>query len=291
MSIFEEISKKFYLPNAWNDWEEYREGLTDLIIGYGKKTDSRTLSIIGAGRCNDVDLRLLAEHFERIVLFDYDAESMEKAVKSYGSECRDRNQFEICVSSLTGIKREDLESFFEKVMIRTRGVGRTLTFNKLEKILSEEVEALKSMMTGSKGKLCSVLPEADIIVCNGVFSQLLSTISFFIRSVVASVPESLGTDGEAVVLRMEKKLHEINNEMIPDIISSIVYDSKNAAVFGNEYSESRPVEGAFQCIDAIRKSRWKTEELRGVWDFNRASNVRYEMLIQTITPQLSSLPD
>ena len=252
MSIFEEISKKFCLPNAWNDWENYRDSLTDLIIGYGRKTDSKTVSIIGAGRCNDVDLSRLTEHFE------------------------------IRVSSLTGLKKEDLENFFEKVMMRIRGLGDAFEFDKVETILSEEIEALKLVITESMGNLHRVLPKTDIMVCNGVFSQLLSTISFFLRSVIASVPESFGTDGGSVVKKMEKKLHEINNEMIPDIVSSVVGASKKAAVFGNEYNKDRPVEGAFQCIDAIRRLGRKTEDFTGVWDFNRAAGVRYEMLIQTV---------
>lgn len=282
MSIFEEISKKFCLPNAWNDWVNYRDSLTDLIIGYGKKTDSKTVSIIGAGRCNDVDLSRLTEHFEKIVLFDYDFDSMKEAIVSCGPEGRSRDRVEIRVSSLAGLKKEDLENFFEKVMMRIRGLGDAFEFDKVETILSEEIEALKLVITESMGNLHRVLPKTDIMVCNGVFSQLLSTISFFLRSVIASVPESFGTDGGSVVKKMEKKLHEINNEMIPDIVSSVVGASKKAAVFGNEYNKDRPVEGAFQCIDAIRRLGRKTEDFTGVWDFNRAAGVRYEMLIQTV---------
>ena len=282
MSIFEEISKKFYLPHAWNDWKEYRDGLTDLVIGCGEKTGSKTVSIIGAGRCNDLDLIRLTEHFDKIVLFDNDAVSMEEALSSYGDKNGCRNRVETCVSSLTGLGREELESFFEKVMMRTRVLGHAFTFDKLETILLDEMETMKLVIMGQKEKMSLVLHEADIIVCNGVLSQLLSMVSFFIRSVIASIPGSYGSDGGALVSKTEKKLHEINDEMIPDIVLNIVNASKKAAVFGNEYSGSQPVEGAFQGIESIKRSGWKKEELRRVWDFNRAQGIRYEMLIQTI---------
>lgn len=78
------------LPNAYKEWQGYRQKLTDFIEencvaeGGGKPV----LAIWGAGRSNDIDLARLAERF-KLVLIDRDAEGLVQACKTYGLEKTD----------------------------------------------------------------------------------------------------------------------------------------------------------------------------------------------------------
>ena len=68
--ILDDIKQKFRLPDAYEDWREYRQLLTDTVIECGNGDQSKTIAIIGAGRCNDIDLKALCRHFEIITLVD-----------------------------------------------------------------------------------------------------------------------------------------------------------------------------------------------------------------------------
>lgn len=78
------------LPNAYKEWREYRQKLTDFIEEncVAEGGCKPVLAIWGAGRSNDIDLARLAEKF-KLVLIDRDAEGLVQACKTYGLEKTD----------------------------------------------------------------------------------------------------------------------------------------------------------------------------------------------------------
>lgn len=78
------------LPNAYKEWREYRQKLTDFIEEncVAEGGCKPVLAIWGAGRSNDIDLARLAERF-KLVLIDRDAEGLVQACKTYGLEKTD----------------------------------------------------------------------------------------------------------------------------------------------------------------------------------------------------------
>ena len=82
------------LPNAYKEWQGYRQKLTDFIEEncVAEGGCKPVLAIWGAGRSNDIDLARLAERF-KLVLIDRDAEGLAQACKAYGLEETDA----ICV--------------------------------------------------------------------------------------------------------------------------------------------------------------------------------------------------
>lgn len=145
------------LPNAYKEWREYRQKLTDFIeencVAEGGRKP--VLAIWGAGRSNDIDLARLAERF-KLVLIDRDAEGLAQACKAYGLEETDA----ICV---------DLP--FWNVELET--------YEMFEALLAEGEEAeiviehLKQVAFDNSHR---VLPDIgrrfDYSVCIGLHSQL-----------------------------------------------------------------------------------------------------------------------
>lgn len=78
------------LPNAYKEWREYRQKLTDFIEEncVAEGGCKPVLAIWGAGRSNDINLARLAERF-KLVLIDRDAEGLVQACKTYGLEKTD----------------------------------------------------------------------------------------------------------------------------------------------------------------------------------------------------------
>ena len=67
-NLYDELKKLCKMENAREDWADYRDNLTKIITG---DTVKRTnVMIIGVGDCNDLDLKILSDHFDLICLAD-----------------------------------------------------------------------------------------------------------------------------------------------------------------------------------------------------------------------------
>ena len=279
--ILDDIKQKFRLPDAYEDWREYRQLLTDTVIECGNGDQSKTIAIIGAGRCNDIDLKALCRHFEIITLVDCDSDAMNEAVAKLTDD--EAKRVEINSTSLTGINETDLNLYFESVLSAVRNQGYKLTYDSFEEIILSELEIFKDKLPTSYEILIKELPKRDIVLCNGVFSQLFSAISFFVRSVAGSIPDSLFTGAMQAADRLEQELKSMNNVVIPVICKALIQSANDYVIFGNECLKTDPVEGAGQCIEAVRNSGRTVKEFECLWDFNRREKVTYNMLIQVVT--------
>ena len=120
MGVYHQIKDKFIMRNARADWASYRTQLTDLIL----QMYPETVMIVGAGRCNDIDLgrlvgagaercndndpgRRMSEGVRRVVLLDVDTDGMQEAAVSLPEE--QRSKLELRTGSLTGISEDDME--------------------------------------------------------------------------------------------------------------------------------------------------------------------------------------
>ena len=270
--ILNDIKNKFRLVNAYEDWKDYRLLLTDTVIEAGGGDSTKTLSVIGAGYCNDIDIRRLSAAFEKIYLVDCDAEAMGEAVKTCAKA-------EPKTISLTGIYEADVSAYFEDTLTALREQGSKLNYEVFKEILTSKLEVLFKKLITNEKDLADQLPHSDIILCNGVCSQLFSMISFFIRSVAGSIPDSLFRDAIQAADIVEQKLKNASEAVIP-VICKALLKSANCVIFGNEYNKDRPVEGAQCCIDTLRQSGSIVKEIEATWTFNRHENVEYNMLLQ-----------
>ena len=270
--ILNDIKNKFRLVNAYEDWKDYRLLLTDTVIEAGGGDSTKTLSVIGAGYCNDIDIRRLSAAFEKIYLVDCDTEAMGEAAKTCAKA-------EPKTLSLTGIYEADVSAYFEDTLTALREQGSKLNYEVFKEILTSKLEVLFEKLITNEKDLADQLPHSDIILCNGVCSQLFSMISFFIRSVAGSIPDSLFRDAIQAADIVEQKLKNASEAVIP-VICKALLKSANCVIFGNEYNKDHPVEGAQCCIDTIRQSGSIIKEIEATWSFNRRENVEYNMLLQ-----------
>lgn len=104
---------------CYESWAEYRENLTAELIRNTEEGSS--VSIYGAGYCNDVDLKKLAGHFGRIILIDKNAEALEQAVNHFESEPNCANALREKISykkiDLVGITDEEYAAFLRRVVV------------------------------------------------------------------------------------------------------------------------------------------------------------------------------
>jgi hypothetical protein len=61
--------------DGWDRFADHRERQSELVLGAG----GRTLAVLGAGNCNDLDLDRVAAAFETVHLVDLDEEAIRRA--------------------------------------------------------------------------------------------------------------------------------------------------------------------------------------------------------------------
>ncbi len=284
--VYKQLQEKFILPNAREDWSEYRTSLTKLVNAQA----GEHVLVIGAGRCNDIELSDL--HFDRITLMDVDEAAMREAVEELSPEFRDR--VSVRCASVTGIEEADVMAFCDRVLNRVRSLGTGFTAARLAGCMHEELDRLEDRLSGLANRLETLLPvdTYDVIVMNGVCSQLFSMLLFFIRSVVASVSDAIvretSSGSDAVFPEQvnvaeiaEKRLSEMNVSVIPIVNRAIIRATRKTAIFGNEDPEDGHVEGAYHCISDVREN-YSPEEQTLFWTFHKARNVIYRMTIQIV---------
>ena len=303
MSIYGQIKEKFTMPNAYSDWSGYREKVTKLImessdqvIGYEAVSDGiankkmvplykkgMSAAILGAGACNDYDLVEILQHFDKVTLIDIDGDSMAKAVEWMPEMLR--NKITLITAIITGISEDDQKQFCDNILKKVGSHRSVMTQAMYISILLEAVDTLDSKMYKDDIDLqYSVLPPAgyDVVVCLGVHSQLMAIISYMIQVLTYNVSQQLFDGQEPLLDQVIEKVKNMNNRVIPVINSAILKCSREKAVFGCEYDEKNPIEGAYQCINDIRSRNLEISETHLKWNFNPEKGVEYDMLIQGV---------
>ena len=99
--ILQDIKRKFRLSDAFEDWEDYRQLLTGMVIEAGGGDKTKNVAVFGAGYCNDIDIISLCRNHKAVTLFDCDFEALTK-VKNGLSET-DTKKIKLVPASLTGL--------------------------------------------------------------------------------------------------------------------------------------------------------------------------------------------
>ena len=248
--MFQQIKNGFIIPGAWDSWRDYRNQLTALIRE--KVVEPKdSLLILGAGRCCDMDLNLLAEHCGRIALLDTDSTAMGEALKRYNLETS--SKVSLVCGSLTGISESDVEAFFQSLLAFVMSQGARLTEEAFRIRTLEGLQVLEQKLFVTGEQFARVLaPEScDAVVCAGVHSQLFSLLSYCWKVLAANVSGQIFRRPVKEEW-FHEKIRKWNDEIIPMLDKAIIHAAKKKALFGCEYDPVSPVEGAYQCINDLK---------------------------------------
>ncbi len=296
MSLYDEIKSHFTLPNAYTDWKNYRNTLTDYLIAQTdqislplsfhpgiKQTELLpTLAILGAGACNDLDLRRLSSHFSKITLLDYDSGSMQQALNTYHLE--HTNTVECLPVSLNGITDSDYRDFCENLQFFLREEKSHVTAAAFEAFALSLVDTCYQK---SRQVAIPLAPASyDYIWCFGVHSQLQAMFSYIYHVFEVNLGNTIFKDTGVPSEAFSNRLKEENNYFIPLFHNTLLASARKAIFLGLEHKRlerADVIEGASQAIRDIRSRNLKLTEGVILWPFYPAGSLSYEMLIQKIT--------
>ena len=302
MSIFESIKNEFRIPDAYENWSSYRKALTDIIIGNdmieknhtknkegyidGDTLCNRSIAILGAGPCNDIDLLRVHEEYKQITLMDVDDKGMQDALDRYG--LRHSSGISLKAVSLTGLTDEITESFFNRLYLYIVDRGKNLTEADFQERTLMEFKEVEDKLYKNTRDFSMVLPEAayDTVVSVGLHSQLWSVLSYSWHILAGNVSEQLLGGRPVDPDPFHDHLRDVDDTFIPMMNTAILQASKHRVLFSSEYDPNNPSEGAWQCIKDVRK-RYTGGEIELMestleWPFFPEQRRKYTMLIQDI---------
>lgn len=292
MSLYREIKKNFILPNAYEDWTEYRNSITQYLIqetnqvsvplSFSANMDETdvlpSLAIIGAGACNDIDLSELISHFSTITLLDCDTTSMQTALATY--HLTDCPYVECKTISLNGLNDSHYEDFCNKLQAYIQGNISNLVPSELEDYAIALLQNTLQQLTDYTIPLHEA--EYDYICCFGVHSQLQAMFSYIYRAFEMNLKEMNLLDAPDFSTRFTQCLQTENERFIPHFHNALFDCAKQGVFLGLERNRTNvdgAIEGAYQAIQDIQKRKLSKKETTMTWPFLPSEDIYYEMLI------------
>ena len=264
-NLYDQLISLSHLPNAYEEWTEYRSALTAFIIS--STISGGTALIVGAGESNDLDLARLAVHFSSITLLDCDSQAMKRALIRYRTQ---KAQIRCVKTDLLGISPESYRQTADMILdgLKTGKKG-----TELDGLFLGQIE------NGYQTRRPDPLPEPyrwDNVICCGVHSQLLS---MYMRMACVYARYA------AIDLsRIEKKLQEYNRELIPVVNESLIKAAGHRFVIGAEngrIGETGGIEGSLQALCDPQLERLPLLDRIGlVWNLDPAQNKLYKIEIR-----------
>jgi len=318
MSIFESIKNEFRIPDAYDNWSTYREALTDIVIkdldldnkdtsyiqkdgivhshktseesyvhgARGTGTIARSIAVLGAGPCNDIDLSRLHDVYSHIELMDVDIDSMQDALERYG--LRHSPKINLTTLSLTGLTQDITERFFNRLYMYLVECGRDITESSFIDRSLMEFRSVEDRLYKSVSDFSNILkPDSyDTVVAAGLHSQLWSILSYSWHILAGNVSEQILGGHTVDPEPLHDHIKELDDRIVPMLNEAIIRSSRERVIMASEYDVESPVEGAWQCVNDIRKRYDEgcigLSESTLLWPFFPVQNRKYIMLVQDI---------
>ena len=304
--VYDQFKGRASRDDEFHDWTGYRDRLTAFVISCIPSGGS--LLILGAGKCNDLDLKKLAEHCGVITLSDYRPETAEEAFRQYGLSPSENLRF--AASDYVGITDEDYLAYTDlllKTMEKLSG-SRESQGSSLEEIAGPELSALKECLeqiyqrnegyeidlgntgnTGNAGNSGNAV--YDNAVVTGVHSQLNNSFRGLFQYVRKDVEdrggeirflENLNTAIFKTTRRHTKKLvTRFNEAVFAAVREGVVYGYEKNIIYtpaGANEPVIGTVDGARQAGEAIAKFPAE-KKLDCIWPLSRRRGIKFTMSV------------
>lgn len=269
MSLYDELIQLQILPDSFAEWANYRHAITDYLLQHTHKNSS--FAIFGAGRCHDMDLLRMTEHFSSITLIDENMHAMQDAINIYG--LGSHPDIHLIQSDFTGITPDDYRALSDG-LTSIYHIGATSSdIHILAEYVLDKLNWLYSQAISKE--LDFGLNSFDYSATFGVHSQINNMAAWLFSVFSAQLNQSDSS--------VESRIIDANQILIPRLNDAILKATKSIAFFGCEMknaSISGSIQGACQCIDDLRGRGIITAQAITYWPFDIKQDKIYQMLIQ-----------
>lgn len=281
--FYYDLQSSRFREQAFEQWEDYRNSITDLLLSSCEK--GKTLAIFGAGRCNDIDLSRLSEHFSQITLIDINDASMYSALWRY--DLSQHPNVKMVIKDFVGIIDED---YIKYVYALLREHKEYKLFHQKNFTNASNSKALKQLDAMYKKARAHDLDLGqklyDYSLTLNVHSQLNDTADW-IRTKLMSM-----LDADTEYNRMiSRKINQETKGIIKKFNDAILAATKIRAFIGYERwvlgHGGRGVQGAIQAYADLREREYRNElksirQTHFIWPYDRSQKIEYDIQVETL---------
>ena len=294
----------------WEEWKNYRNEVTDFIIGHCEKGSS--VAILGAGKCEDIELERLKGHFAKIVLMDRDAREMEEALEKLKKHSGETDSLEAVKAggNIEAVQKEFVGITGDDFAITMKYcTGNLMTdlmqarVNEFSDGLIEEIERIYANISEYNpelGKKCF-----DYAVVLGTHSQLNNnfTAQWFLVTTYYKTMINAGMfpgDSESnmrALAKIEADVAEVQRRNTDAIIArfndAVTSMASKGLILGieegNTGNTGSQIDGAYNALRDIENRIEKhelslTDGLHTVWPFSKERGISYDMKLMSLKP-------
>ena len=277
--------------DEFNDWAEYRAELTDFITE--NTAPGASLLILGAGKCNDLDLQKLAEHAGSITLSDYREETAEEAFRRYGLKPSEHIRF--VASDYVGITDDDYIEYTDQLLTIMQKLADT-SGNSLEEIAGPDLGRMQQTLEQIYERNASYRIDLGVENCDyAVIAGLHSQLNNAFRGLFQYVRKDVEDRGKKVRFAedLNKYLFQITRKHTGDLVKrfndavfeaairGVIYGYEESIIYTPEGARSPvigTVDGARQAGEMIADCAVENY-INCLWPLSRRRGIKFEMTI------------
>ena len=277
--------------DEFNDWAEYRAELTDFITE--NTAPGASLLILGAGKCNDLDLQKLAEHAGSITLSDYREETGEEAFRRYGLKPSEHIRF--VASDYVGITDDDYIEYTDQLLTIMQKLADT-SGNSLEEIAGPDLGRMQQTLEQIYERNASYRIDLGVENCDyAVIAGLHSQLNNAFRGLFQYVRKDVEDRGKKVRFAedLNKYLFQITRKHTGDLVKrfndavfeaairGVIYGYEESIIYTPEGARSPvigTVDGARQAGEMIADCAVENY-INCLWPLSRRRGIKFEMTI------------
>ncbi len=276
MNLYDQLLGLQVIEDAYLEWRTYRKQLTDFIIQEAKGNES--IAILGAGRCNDIDLKRILAYFNEVTLVDKDKKAMEEGICK--QEIVNLNQIKIRQMDFIGMSEEDYRVYADILIKEVRKLGMNTNVHELAKVALKALEWLEEKVEKINIDLGRARYETTVVV--GVHSQLLSMLEWIWHIILQTIKQDESCVRAQIIRMNEKYIRRFNDLLIGATKKRMIIGCEKERI-----GRSGSIQGAVQSMDDLNRRMRCGEisllnETQLEWEFNKKQGIVYLVDCQSI---------
>ena len=296
--LYDKFCSRASKDDEFSDWAGYRAELTRFVINHTRSGGS--LLILGAGKCNDLDLKALADHCGSITLSDYRPETAEEAFSRYGlTASSEPAQLTFLEADYVGIPDTAYLKYTELLLDIMKKL-RDEQGNSLEEIAGQELQGLQTCLEQiykDNEAYETDLGKAafDYAVAAGVHSQLNNSFRGLFQYVRKDVEDQGGEvkfaeDLNAAIFAVTRKhtkkiVLRFNEAVFAAVREGLVYGYEKNIIYtpeGADHPTIGTVDGARQAGEVIKELPAE-DRMSCLWPLSRRRGIKFEMEVRYLS--------
>lgn len=276
MNLYDQLLELQVIEDAYLEWRTYRNQLTDFIIQEAKGNES--IAILGAGRCNDIDLKRILAYFNEVTLVDKDRKAMEEGICK--QEIVDLDQIKIRQMDFIGMSDTDYRNYADTLIKEVRKLGMNTNVHELAKVALKELKRLEEKFEKININLGRKCYETTVTV--GVHSQLLSMLEWIWHIILQTIKQDESSVRAQIIKMNEKYVRRFNDLLVGATNKRMIIGCEKERI-----GRSGSIQGAIQAINDLNRRMRCGEvsllnEAQLEWKFNKKQGVVYIVDCQSI---------